>query len=140
MQSIFLFLFVLPVALCDISGGVGALDKHKAETRSTEKDPSAINRSRQGKQFVSDFNQYNSFNLGPNTPRPYQPPYYQQEQPYYGQPLPYPYAYPYTTTTTTTTTTAKPVDNSRPVGYMLIDTHHTWRGSYSRPVAFFASS
>ena len=62
---------------------------------------------------------------------PYRPPYY--ERPPYS---PYLYPPPSSTTTTTTTTTPSPL---APIGYMLIDTHHTPTGSYSKPIAFYRS-
>lgn len=71
---------------------------------------------------------------------PADPTYYQPSrpyrQPYYPYPTPPPPPPP--TTTTTTTTPALPTsDPTQPIGYMLIDTHHTPAGSYSRPIAFF---
>lgn len=94
------------------------------------------------------YDQFNFYNYRPLPPRPYDgaedyrrpyyPPYpypYQYQQPYWPAPAP--------TTTTTTTTTPVPQTTPRsptnPIGYMLIDTYNSPRGSYSRPVAFIST-
>ena len=87
---------------------------------------------------------YNFYNVNPRPNTIYnihdddydQRPLYRQ--PYYERPPYSPYLYPplSSTTTTTTTTTASPL---APIGYMLIDAHHTPVGSYSKPIAFYRS-
>lgn len=69
----------------------------------------------------------------PYAPRPGQNPYYYPE---YVVPARQYWPYPPTTTTTTTTTTPSPI---RPIGYMLMDTYQSKRGSFTRPVAYFTT-
>lgn len=112
-----------------------------------QKDPPQEEVTRTRPRLVGD--QYNYYGSPPAGYQQQQRvPYYQQSingpetyPPYYQGPYPYPYypnyvRPPFVPTTTTTTTTAAP---PRPIGYILMDTYHSPRGSISRPIAFFTT-
>lgn len=120
-------------------GKDGPTEKSRKPEETLENDSMQVQQGRQ--RLVGD--QYNYYSITPDSYQQRRPMYV----PYQPQPSQNPYYYPdyivpprqiwpFPPTTTTTTTTPGPI---RPIGYMLMDTYHSKRGAYTRPVAFFTT-